>query len=95
MASQDLPMLRAALEGRPSNEVRKDFRENTRTRRYGRMKTGMRSKSFGEGIFDAELDDAINRRLDDESVRFHSGKCCSRLIDLFRYEYWHCRYEYD
>jgi hypothetical protein len=63
MASQDLPMLRAALEGRPSNEVRKDFRENTRTRRYGRMKTGMRSKSFGEGIFDAELDDAINRRL--------------------------------
>jgi hypothetical protein len=64
MASQDLPMLRAALEGRPSNEVRKDFREKypdaalwSNEDRYAF------EVLWGEGIFDAELDDAINRRL--------------------------------
>jgi hypothetical protein len=62
--SRDLPKLRVAVNARPSKDVQKDFWETNPDAELWANEPGYPVEVlWKDGILDAELEDAINRRL--------------------------------
>jgi hypothetical protein len=63
--SQDLPLLRAAIDARPSEGARKDFLEKYKGSGWQDDEEGRFVYLWINGILRVELEDAINRHLND------------------------------